>query len=117
MAIELSLTQFLTYSSKVSTSAKINYIRQVKNSEYDPSVDYWKKSCDEIKKTHEKNLPIEDLLELPKRVSEKRQKIINEQLLNTFLLFEKIMLRISLLENPFGLILMIYLSELAQKSD
>ncbi|AVI19224.1 MULTISPECIES: hypothetical protein [Listeria] len=74
MAIELSLTQFLTYSSKVSTSAKINYVRQVKNSEYDPSVDYWKKLRDEIKKTHEKNLPIEDLLELPKRVSEKKAK-------------------------------------------
>lgn len=63
--INISLTQFLNYSAKVSTSAKINEVKKIKSAPgYSPAIDYWKKLRDKIKYTHENNLPIENLREL-----------------------------------------------------
>lgn len=43
MAIQISLTQFLTFKAFVSTNAKYNYVLKQKNNvEYNPSHDYWK---------------------------------------------------------------------------
>lgn len=40
--IQISLTQFLDYSAKVSTSAKINKVKEIKHSpDYHPAFDYW----------------------------------------------------------------------------
>jgi len=75
ITIKVSLTQFLTYSSKVSTGAKINYVKQIKNSpEYHPGIDYWKPLRDEIKRLHRNNLPIEDLKNLLSKVDDKKIK-------------------------------------------
>lgn len=79
ITIKVSLTQFLTYSSKVSTGAKINYVKQIKNSpEYHPGIDYWKPLRDEIKRLHRNNLPIEDLKNLLS-MTIKKLKIIKKQ--------------------------------------
>lgn len=52
--IKISLTQFLDYSAKVSTSAKINKVKEIKRSPgYHPAFDYWKPLRDAIKKIHE----------------------------------------------------------------
>lgn len=63
--INISLTQFLNYSAKVSTSARINEVKKIKNAPgYSPAIDYWKKLRDKIKYIHENNLPIENLRDL-----------------------------------------------------
>ncbi|MDT2011158.1 hypothetical protein [Carnobacterium divergens] len=73
MTVNVSLTQFLTYTSKVSTSARINFVRSIKsNPEYDPTTDFWKRLRDEIKRVHVNDLPIETLELLPKKVTEKK---------------------------------------------
>lgn len=42
MTIKISLTQFITFKSKVSTSAKIKYLKEkVKYVDYTPFADYW----------------------------------------------------------------------------
>lgn len=70
----MSLTQFLTFSTKVSTRAKINYIKEVKNdSDYHPAKDYWKPLRDEIKRIHENGLPIETLDDLIKRITDEKK--------------------------------------------
>lgn len=74
MSINVSLTQFLTFTSKISTGAKVNYVKQVKlQPDYDPGFDYWKILRDRIKKIHSNGLPIDSLLELPATVNEKKQ--------------------------------------------
>lgn len=74
MSINMSLTQFLTFSTKVSTSAKINYIKEVKNdSDYHPAKDYWKPLRDEIKRIHENGLPIETLDNLIERTTDEKK--------------------------------------------
>jgi len=87
ITINISLTQFLTYSSKVSTSARINYVRQIKNSpDYHPSIDYWKPLRDEIKRIHENNIPIENLKNLLSIVDEKKVKNYTS-LINSYIRF------------------------------
>ena len=89
MTVNISLTQFLSFSTKVSTSAKINEIRRIKNApDYEPATDYWKQLRDEIKRIFEKNLPIETLLSLSDRVSEKKRKNYSRAI-SKFLLFAK----------------------------
>lgn len=73
--MNVSLTQFLTYSAKVSTSAKVNEINRIKYApDYNPAVDYWKPLRDEIKRIHENNLPITNLENVLNRVSEQKLK-------------------------------------------
>ncbi|MEC6747361.1 hypothetical protein VXN63_02320 [Marinilactibacillus sp. XAAS-LB27] len=75
MVASISLTQFLTFTTKVSTSAKINEVKRIKNSpDYSPGIDYWKQLRDEIKRIHENDLPISELLKLSSNVSEPKQR-------------------------------------------
>ncbi|EPH94736.1 hypothetical protein D922_01534 [Enterococcus faecalis 06-MB-DW-09] len=87
MTINISLTQFLTYSSKVSTSAKIKAVRDMKHSaDYHPALDYWKPLRDEIKRLHENNLPIENLSNLLLTIDEKKTKNYTNAI-NTYIRF------------------------------
>ncbi|MBC1944638.1 hypothetical protein HCA78_05780 [Listeria booriae] len=71
----ISLTQFIDFSTKVSTSARINFVKGVKDSpEYSPAIDYWKQLRDEIRRIHEKGLPITDLYHLSDNVTEAKRK-------------------------------------------
>lgn len=89
MSINVSLTQFLTYSSKVSTSAKINAVKEIKNSPgYHPALDYWKPLRDEIKRIHENDLPIENLRNLLLTVNERKVKNYTAAI-NTYIRFVK----------------------------
>lgn len=89
MSINISLTQFLGYSTKVSTSAKIKAVRDIKNSpDYHPAFDYWKPLRDEIKRLHENNLPIENLKDLLTRINEKKAKNFSGAI-NTYIHFVK----------------------------
>lgn len=73
--IKISLTSLLTYSAKVSKSAKIKFVRDTKTSgPYSPAIDHWKQLRDAIKKVHEENLPVESLRNLLKVVSDKKIK-------------------------------------------
>ena len=50
MPIKLSLTQFITFKTTVSTSARINYLpTQVKGRDYSPAIDYWRPLRSKIK--------------------------------------------------------------------
>lgn len=76
MAIKISLTQFLTFNAKVSTSAKINYVSSIKKqTDYSPAFDYWKGLRDAIKDCFKYQKPIESLLEYSSSV--KPDKITN----------------------------------------
>ncbi|MFK4862336.1 hypothetical protein ACI1T5_02305 [Lactococcus petauri] len=87
--IQISLTQFLDYSAKVSTSAKINKVKEIKRSpDYHPAFDYWKPLRDTIKKIHEKGRPIEDLKGLLSTVDEKKVKNYTRAI-NTYISFVK----------------------------
>lgn len=73
--VNISLSQFLDYTSRISTSAKINAVRSIKNNpEYLPSTDYWKKLRDSIKKMHENDLPVESLKDVLKEVPDAKIK-------------------------------------------
>ena len=75
MSIYVSSTQFLTYTAKVSTSAKINEVKKIKHSpDYNPAIDYWKQLRDEIKRLHENNLSFEELPSLINKVSDTKRK-------------------------------------------
>lgn len=89
MSINISLTQFLVYSTKVSTSAKIKAVRDIKNApDYHPAFDYWKPLRDEIKRLHENNLPIDNLKDLLTRIDEKKAKNFSGAI-NTYIHFVK----------------------------
>lgn len=77
---KISLTQFLTFNSCVSTNAKISTVRKIKNQpDYNPSFDYWKKLRDGIKRCLKQGKPIESLLDLADSVtSSKRPNYLAE---------------------------------------
>ncbi|EUJ51557.1 hypothetical protein [Listeria rocourtiae] len=73
-ATSISLTQFIDFSTKVSTTARINFIKKVKaDPDYTPATDYWKQLRAEIKRIHERGLPIEELYSLSDRVSDNKK--------------------------------------------
>lgn len=75
ISIYVSSTQFLTYTAKVSTSAKINEVKKIKHApSYRPSIDYWKQLRDEIKRLHENKSSFEELPNLISKVPEAKQK-------------------------------------------
>lgn len=70
---KISLTQFLTYTAKVSTEAKIHYVREIKASpEYSPGIDYWKPLRDRLHKIIQNGDDINDLKELLATVQPKK---------------------------------------------
>lgn len=71
---KISLTQFLTFNSCISTNAKISTVRKIKNQpDYNPSFDYWKKLRDGIKRCLKRGEPIESLLELADNVANSKR--------------------------------------------
>ncbi|MFS7427048.1 hypothetical protein CKN96_05910 [Carnobacterium maltaromaticum] len=78
----LSLSQFMNFSTKKSPSARLKAVKDAKyGDDYHPGRDYWKKLRDEIKRIHEKDLPIEDLknilFDVPKDREANYRKNIN----------------------------------------
>lgn len=72
--IGISLTQFIDFTLKGSGTAKANHVHKVKyDSEYSPATDYWKQLRDAIKKTHQENLPLENLYNLLEVVNERKK--------------------------------------------
>ena len=64
MPVKISLTQFLTFNAKVSTSAKITYVSSIKRqTDYSPAFDYWKGLRDAIKDCFKYQKPVDSLLE------------------------------------------------------
>ncbi|KRM10187.1 hypothetical protein ABTQ33_07680 [Paucilactobacillus suebicus] len=80
MSIKISLTQFLTFASKVSTSARINYVRASKEQEYSPAIDYWKLLRDAIKDVAAGIQKPEHILEVAESIPKeaKRKNYIND---------------------------------------
>lgn len=73
--IRISLTQFLTYTAKASTSAKIHYVRGIKNSpSYDPSFDYWKGLRDKIKATLKANSSLDEIVNYAASAGERKSE-------------------------------------------
>lgn len=87
--IAISLTQFLGYTAKVSPSAKIKAVRDIKNApNYHPATDYWKKLRDAIKNIHENNLPIDDLKLILNTIDKKKVQNYSRAI-NTYISFVK----------------------------
>ena len=75
MPIKLSLTQFITFKSKVSTSARINYLRtQVKGSDYSPAIDYWRPLRSKIKQFARGEITENQLQSFASSVPENKRK-------------------------------------------
>ncbi|EPD02470.1 hypothetical protein Lpp125_00887 [Lacticaseibacillus paracasei subsp. paracasei Lpp125] len=73
--IRISLTQFLTYTAKASTSAKMHYVRDIKDSpNYDPSFDYWKGLRDKIKATLKANSSLDEIVNYAASVGERKSE-------------------------------------------
>lgn len=71
----ISLSEFMNFSTKKSTSSRMKAVKDIKyKPDYHPGVDYWKKLRDEIKKIHENNLPIENLKNIVFSVPIERQE-------------------------------------------
>lgn len=75
MPIKISLTQFITFKSKVSTSARINYLRtQVKGSDYSPAIDYWRPLRTKIKQFAKGEITENQLQSFANSVPENKRK-------------------------------------------
>ena len=75
MPIKLSLTQFITFKSKVSTSARINYLRtQVKGNDYSPAIDYWRPLRSKIKQFARGEITENQLQSFASSVPENKRK-------------------------------------------
>ena len=62
MEIKISLMQFMTFKSKISTEAKYNYVKSQKYREkYSPAQDYWKYFREAIQNLGNVNGNFEDL--------------------------------------------------------
>lgn len=78
---KVSLTQFINFTLKQTSQSKANYVHDIKyKSEYSPAIDYWKQLRDEIKKVHEKQLPLENLYNLLDKVHEKKKDNYNRSI-------------------------------------
>lgn len=74
LTIKISLTQFLTFNSKISTSARINCVDNIKNGpEYFPGLDYWKQLRDAIKITLKNGDNISNILSTVNSVKEDKR--------------------------------------------
>lgn len=68
MTNKVSLTQYLNFTSAVSTSARINAVKRIKySSAYSPATDYWKPVRDTIKKYHQDGLEVDYLRSVLKK--------------------------------------------------
>lgn len=69
----LSLTMFLTFTAKVSTSAKMTYVTQLKNSEYSPAKDYYKDLRTHIKNVLKSGQSIDRFADIVETVRTEKQ--------------------------------------------
>lgn len=75
MAIKLSLTQFLNFKAKMSTSAKINYLKsQVKYADYNFFSDYWLPLRQKIQQFANGKITSDELMQYAQSVSESKNK-------------------------------------------
>ena len=74
MSIKISLTQFLTFSVKASTSAKITYVRGIKSSDYSPAFDYWRSLRTAIQSVAFEGKDLSYLLEVAEKADERHRK-------------------------------------------
>lgn len=75
--LKISLTNFLTFNSKVSMSAKRKYIADFKSSEYFPGMDYWKDLRSGIQQVALGKIDPVDLIELSEGMSDSKSKRTN----------------------------------------
>lgn len=85
----ISLTEFMNFSTRKSTSSRMNAVKTIKyKSDYHPAFDYWKQLRDEIKRVLENDLPIETLNELLYKISEDKLENYKRNI-NSFISFYK----------------------------
>ncbi|WP_270788279.1 hypothetical protein [Weissella cibaria] len=86
----ISLTQFLTFTGKVSTAAKINAVKTIKyNSSYSPSIDYWKLLRDRVFEVLSTGSDIEQIRTVLSSVSEDSKRANYERDINKLISFFK----------------------------
>lgn len=61
MTVRISLTQFIHFKASISTSARISVVRNIKENDYSPAVDYWLDLRKAINKFSEGKINIEEL--------------------------------------------------------
>lgn len=61
MTVRISLTQFIHFKASISTSARISVVKNIKENDYSPAVDYWLDLRKEINKFSEGKINIEEL--------------------------------------------------------
>lgn len=61
MTVRISLTQFIHFKASISTSARISVVRNIKENDYSPTVDYWLDLRKAINKFSEGKINLEEL--------------------------------------------------------
>lgn len=61
MTVRISLTQFIHFKASISTSARVSVVRNIKENDYSPAVDYWLDLRKAINKFSEGKINIEEL--------------------------------------------------------
>lgn len=103
MTVRISLTQFIHFKASISTSARISVVKNIKENDYSPAVDYWLDLRKEINKFSEGKINIEELNNVVDSVPLKK-KANYRKAINRFANFiKKIMFPFFQLTNPFGL--------------
>ncbi len=83
MTVRISLTQFIHFKASISTSARISVVRNIKENDYSPAVDYWLDLRKAINKFSEGKINIEELNNVVDSVS-LRKKANYRKAINRF---------------------------------
>lgn len=63
MTVKISLTQFIHFKASVSTGARMTAVKNIKESNYSPAIDYWLDLRNSIKQFSEGKISLENLCE------------------------------------------------------
>ena len=86
----ISLTQYLTFTGKVSTEAKLNAVKKIKyDSSYSPATDYWKLLRDKVFEVRSTGSDIEQIRSVLLSVSNDSKKANYERDINKLIGFFK----------------------------
>lgn len=86
----ISLTQYLTFTGKVSTEAKLNAVKKIKyDSSYSPATDYWKLLRDKVFEVLSTGSDIEQIRSVLSSVSDDSKKANYERDINKLIGFFK----------------------------
>ncbi|MGL5301785.1 MAG: hypothetical protein ACRC9Z_11985 [Weissella confusa] len=86
----ISLTQYLTFTGKISTEAKLNAVKDIKyNSSYSPVTDYWKLLRDKVFEVLSTGSDIEQIRNVLWSVSDDSKKANYERDINKLIGFFK----------------------------